>query len=124
SLDPSAAYPHIDLGRIYLKGLRKPKEAIAEYRAALALDPNQASAHYALGIALATQGDNGNAQVELEKASALAPQSPLPLTAVGPIYAANGDFDKALGTLSNALTKAPKYVPAYLARGDVLFAKG
>src|SRR5215510_14951554 len=37
ALDPQAVTPHVDLGDLYLGGLRKPQEAIEAYRAALKL---------------------------------------------------------------------------------------
>jgi Flp pilus assembly protein TadD len=50
--------------------------AIAEYRTALRLDPNQVAAHYNLGVALRGKGDKEEATRELQDYIRLAPETP------------------------------------------------
>ena len=123
-LDAKAVSPRVDLGDIYLNGLRKPKEAIEAYRAALALDPNHAGAQFAFGVAWAQSSDFSRAQIELEKAARLAPASPLPLQELGMLHATKRDYDKALESYAGALKAQPKFLPAYLGRGNVFLAQG
>jgi Flp pilus assembly protein TadD len=51
--------------------------AIAEYREALHLNPNNGNAHYFLAMALERKGNNEEALAEYRAAHELAPQNPL-----------------------------------------------
>jgi len=58
---------------LILAGQGRPEEAIAEYRAGLALDPGSIETHTNLGIALATQGRLAEALPHFERACELDP---------------------------------------------------
>jgi len=53
--DRASAYPRVLLGKYYLL-TEKPKKAVREFRAAAALEPTSAEAHYSLAVAL-MEGD-------------------------------------------------------------------
>jgi len=58
---------------LILSGQGRPEEAIAEYRAGLALDPGSIETHTNLGIALATQGRLAEALPHFERACEIDP---------------------------------------------------
>ena len=62
-----------ELGRHLATVARDLPGAIVAYREALALDPQQAEAHYGLGLALLQSGDAEGAAAEIESALSLAP---------------------------------------------------
>jgi tetratricopeptide (TPR) repeat protein len=123
-IDPQSAKPHIELGNLYLIGLHDPKDAIAAYRAGLAIDPKDAQAQYALGNALVEVGDTGEAEKQFQKATRLAPKDPTMFQALGVFYASQHRFDQAIDAYSQALAVQPKFFPAYTNRGDAYFATG
>jgi tetratricopeptide (TPR) repeat protein len=124
ALDASAARPHLELGDLYLVGMHRPQDAIPAYRAGLALDPKLARAHYALANALAETGDSKGAESEFSEAVRLDPQNPLMLEALGVFYTHHRQYGQALDAYSKALSVQPKFLPAYLARGDIFLAMG
>lgn len=120
ALDPGRVVIQLDLGELYLNGLRRPVEAATAYRQAIRLQPNLAGAHYGLGLALASQGKANEAVPEFEQAAKLAPANPAPLHALGRLYASQGDATRALEAFDRALASQRDFVPALLDRGDVL----
>ncbi len=68
--DPSDPDRHCDLGYLLAEG-GELEEAAACFRKAIAVSPNLARAHYALGHALKLQGDREAARQEMERAEAL-----------------------------------------------------
>lgn len=124
TLDPRAVIARVQLGDLYLVGFNKADEAIKEYRAAIAIAPAHAGAHYALGLALATTNDFGGAETALVQASKLAPTNPLPLHALGRLYAGQRNYDKALASYQAALKALPTFAAPHLERGHVFAAKG
>ncbi len=69
------AMAHCNLGGA-LKAKGDLEGAIAEYRAAVRLQPNNAAAHYDLGRVLWTKGDRESAFEEFRTAHSLAPDEP------------------------------------------------
>jgi tetratricopeptide (TPR) repeat protein len=74
----------------------KPREAMEEYRAALALDPDDAESHENLGALLARAGQGHEALIHLEKAVELKPGKAKSHASLGELLASHGFFDKAL----------------------------
>jgi tetratricopeptide (TPR) repeat protein len=65
--DPASAYPRVLLGKYYLL-TDKPKKAVREFRAAAALEPTSAEAHYSLAVALMETDELEEAETVLRKA--------------------------------------------------------
>lgn len=93
--NPQEPYPHIFLGiALYWQGQVDP--AMAEYRAALALDPKNAEALQLLGIAYAWKGDIKSALDNFKQAIEINPNRPDTQMNIGSTYAALGNLDEAL----------------------------
>ncbi len=122
-LDPDSALIPIDLGEIYMQGLRRPDEAAAAYRRALSIDPQHAGAHYGLGTALSAAGKLADAEAEYKSAATLAPDNPLPGQSLGRLYLQQGQTDKALAAFDTVLRVTPNFVPALLDKGDIYLGK-
>ena len=123
-LDSSVMAAHLHLGDMYLVAFRKPAEAVREYRSAVALAPEHAGAHYALGLALASQGQAAQAERELLEASTLAPQNPLPHQLLGRVYASQKQFDKALRAFDSAIRANSAFAAPHFERGQIYAAQG
>lgn len=124
ALNPQAGSPRLDLGDLYLTTLNKPKEALEVFRGVLAIDAGNAAAHFGAGRALAVSGDVTQALVELKESARLAPDNPMPLSAIGRLHASRKEYDKALEAFADALKVQPKFVQARVDRGDVFLAQG
>ena len=111
------AYTH--LGDLYLNVTRDAGKAAEMYRKAVELDPNHASAHYALGMALTRMGKEQQAVSEFEKAARLMPKNVLPLIALGEHYYRKNDLDKSLQYFNKALEVSPGNPTLHLLRGLV-----
>ncbi len=74
--DPSLPEAHAAMAGVLMHGEWSWIAAGAEIRRALALDPNNADAHQFYGYWLVSQARLAEAVTEMEKAQALAPQSP------------------------------------------------
>jgi tetratricopeptide (TPR) repeat protein len=123
-LDPKGVIAHVQLGDLYLAGFQKPAEAIKEYRTAISIAPDHAGAHYALGLALASQNTLAEAETELLRASKIAPKNPLPLHTLGRIYAEQQKFDQAHAMFAEAAKVAPRFAAPHVERGNLFAAKG
>jgi tetratricopeptide (TPR) repeat protein len=121
--DRTQAVARTLLGDVYLVAFASPEQAIVQYRAATALDPGHAGAHYALGVALMRTAASG-ADAPLTMATRLAPQSPLPWHALGRLYASEKRYPRALDAFDAALKIHPRFPAAHLERGRVLEATG
>ena len=87
--------------------------ALAEARAicetVLQHSPDDGEALFLLGAALAQSGDTRAAQPLLERARAAAPSNIAVLNALGGVYGANGEPEKAISALRAALTINPDF---------------
>ena len=103
---PNDALPHFELGFAY-SGLKKNPEAIAEYRRAIALDPNLAPAQLNLGIAL-LDSDPAAAVESLATAAKLLPGQGRPIYLMGEALERGGKRSEAIEQYRAALALAPK----------------
>jgi tetratricopeptide (TPR) repeat protein len=103
---PTDALPRFELGFAY-SGLKKNPEAIAEYRRAIALDPNLAPAQLNLGIAL-LESDPGAAVEPLQSAAKLLPGQARPIYLTGEALERSGKPAQAIEQYRVALAIAPK----------------
>jgi tetratricopeptide (TPR) repeat protein len=88
------------------------RRAIAEWRAALELNPDHAGAHYNLGIAYADEEDWDAAIFELKTATELAPLDPDASYELAEIYFELGELDHAENELRHALNLNPSQAQA------------
>jgi tetratricopeptide (TPR) repeat protein len=115
---------NVVLGDLYINRMRLPAEAKAAYQRAIALNPNLAAAHYALGVSLQMQGDAHGARRAYTQAKALAPEIVLSGWALARLDLAAGKPDAAIEELSAALKRNPRFHQAHLDLGDAYSAKG
>ena len=85
ALGPRSAAIRVDLGDLYRQHLSRPQDAIAPegLPEAIAIEPANAGAHYALGVSLAQLGKIDDARTALKEAARLAPKNPLVPIALG-----------------------------------------
>ncbi len=98
--------------------------AIAEYRKAITLDPENSTAHFWLGYVLAQKRDYGGAVVEYRKALALKPRDPSSHMRLGNALAAKGDYDGAVAEYQDAIALEPHQTGAHNDLGSALMQKG
>jgi metalloendopeptidase OMA1, mitochondrial len=96
---------------------RMLKEAIGEYEAALAIDPNYLFAVVNLGAALDDLKDKRGARTTLEKAVRLAPNSKEAWNNLGAVAAESGDTNRALEALLKAVALDGNYADAWFNLG-------
>ncbi len=127
---PQDAYAHAKLGALYLSQKQLPP-AIAHLETAVALpDPRPAvrfEGLYHLALAREAQADPAGAQALYEAAIAL-PLHPVVLLPaqfnLGLQYHNRGAYAQAMDLLTQVVTTAPDYLPAYLALGQAQKATG
>ncbi len=81
--------------------------AIAHFKAALAKDPKDASAHFRLGVALRRVRKFDEASAELDKVAAVDKDYPGLALERGLLFEESGDVQKAIEQFNGALAKAP-----------------
>lgn len=123
ALDGGAMAPRVDLGDVYLQGLRQPEKAAAAYREALRVSPGHIGARNALSVALTQMGKPAEARTELLEAVRLAPDNALTYVSLARVELALGRPDAAVAATEKALEISPRFVAAHVARGDALVAK-
>jgi tetratricopeptide (TPR) repeat protein len=97
--------------------------AIDSFRRALALDRRHALAHYNLALVLYHGDRLQPALDELHAALAIQPRPEVHYT-TGIVYWHQGDFDRALAALADAVKGNPSYADAHLAIGAIHKARG
>jgi len=120
-LDDSLAEGHVSLGSVRQNqwdwtGAKK------EYRRAIELNPNYATAHDWYSGLLLVLGKKDEALLESKQAIALDPLSLSINTGLGDVYSAMGRFDEAIQQYRKTLEIDPKFVSTHIALGRVYFA--
>ncbi len=88
-------------------------EAIAEYKKAIAIDPNYVSAHHLLGIACHDKGMIDEAIAEYKKAIAIDPNHVSAHHNLGIAYSSKGMTDEAIAEYKKAIAIDPKDASAH-----------
>lgn len=101
----------------------KPDEAIAAYREAAALQPNDPESHVAAGMLLEGEGKFSDAETEYKQALALDPSSDA-LTGLANIYMRGRRFPEAEEYLQKIVAAQPGNAAAHVQLGRVLAAQG
>jgi tetratricopeptide (TPR) repeat protein len=120
--DPQNATLHDDLGSLYAQ-LRDWPAAQQQFVHALRLNPELASAHLHLGLAMQAEGQPECLR-ELERAAQLAPGSAMISLELGKAYAAAGQDDRAVAQFRQVLDRQPDATPAMLAMALALQRQG
>ena len=125
----SIEVPAADFYRIYDRAYRLAKkgrlaEAIAEWKKALALDPEDASAHNNLGALLLRQGDRAGAAAHLERALAVRADLPDAHSNLGLLLMAEGKLGAAVTHLRQSLELKPNSVETRVNLGGALLMRG
>lgn len=100
------ALTHFNVGSA-LQEQGRTDDAIAEYRASLALDPNEADAHTNLGLLLAARGEHKEAMEHYLEAIRLDPGSATAQSDMGIELAARGQHAEALAAFRRAVEVDP-----------------
>jgi protein O-GlcNAc transferase len=122
SEDPGNAGLQDDLGSLYAGHEHWP-EAEQAFVAALQIDPNLASAHFHLGLALQAQQKPG-ATDHLNRAYQLAPENPIVALELGKALAAEGNDQDAIPLFEKATRLDPGSAPAAYQLGLALQRTG
>jgi choline-sulfatase len=124
--DPKIMDAHLTLGN-WLMRLRRPDEAIAAYREAVALKPDDDIALGNLAGVLTARGRVQDALEALEvfrTALELNPHNPQSWYQLATLYLDLGRLDEARGSFGEALTANPKMGAAMNGLGAIAFEKG
>ncbi|MDR2518615.1 MAG: tetratricopeptide repeat protein, partial [Spirochaetaceae bacterium] len=95
--------------------------AIANYTAALGIDPNYADASYNRGIAYYNKKDYDRAVADFTAALGINPNFADAYVYRGIAYRNKGDYDKAVADYTQALKIQPDYASALSNRGNVYY---
>lgn len=113
-----------DLAEIYMTALARPSDAVPIYRSIIEREPGQASALYALGVALSRTKQDAEARDVLARAAKLEPKSPLPRVELARLEGRQGRFREGLAQVDLALALTPKLFDARMVKVDLLLASG
>jgi len=102
----------------------KPEEAIAAYKQAAALQPNDPEPHLAAGLILEKQNQFSDAEREYKRSSELDPSSVDAATGLANIYMRGRRFPEAETELRKVVLAHPESGPAHIGLGRVLAAEG
>jgi tetratricopeptide (TPR) repeat protein len=100
------------------------EEAIAEYQAALRINPNIADLHIAIGRNYATIQNFDAAEEAFIRANSLKPSDPLPDSYLANTYARIGQFSKAVQYAELAVQDDPSDPALYGSLGIMLYRNG
>jgi len=124
SVDPAQPQTLVELGGLALEVRKRPAEAAALFKRALAINPQLGGARYALGMTLWQLSKPDEAIAEFEEAARLSPKNPLPLHSLGRVHAQAGRAELAMVAFEKAIVAEPAYYPARLSKADLLGAAG
>jgi TolB-like protein/DNA-binding winged helix-turn-helix (wHTH) protein/Tfp pilus assembly protein PilF len=112
-LDESLAEAHTSLAMVRESYDWDWAGAEQEYKRAIELDPNYATAHEWYGMHLAAMQRFPEAEAQVKQAQQLDPLSPIITTAVGEVYSFEGRYDDAIVWYRKALELNPAFCGAY-----------
>src|SRR5579863_6104026 len=123
-IDPNLSEAHTALALLYGREYNFADEE-KEFKLAVALDPNYATAHHWYGEGyLAPMGHFEEANSEMQQAMALDPRSRIIATDWGVILFFERRYDEAYQQLSKVIAMDSGFSEAYLFRGKVLLQQG
>ncbi|MFB3062685.1 MAG: tetratricopeptide repeat protein [Candidatus Binatia bacterium] len=123
-IDNALAEAHTSLGWIKMVYDWDWAGAETEFRRALELNPNYATAHHWYGYFLGIQDQLDESLEEMGKAQTLDPLSPQITTAVGEVFRFKGQYDEAIEQSRRALEMDPNLPGAHQLLTQTLWDKG
>jgi TolB-like protein/DNA-binding winged helix-turn-helix (wHTH) protein/Flp pilus assembly protein TadD len=124
ALDDSLAEAHVSLAMVRSAYDWDWNGAEQEFRRAIDLNPNYATAHQWYGLLLASLGRFPEAEVEVRRAQQLEPLSPIINMAVAEVLTWERRYDEAIVEYKKILELDPTFDGAYGNLGEVYAAKG
>lgn len=124
SIDETLAEAHASLGLISARYDRDDLRAETEFKRAIELDPNYATAHHWYSEYLAMIGREEEAMTAIKRAQELDPLSPVINTTLGERLYFARRYDEANEQLRRTLEIAPDFGAAHFALGLTLEQKG
>ena len=109
---------------VALDGSGRSQDAVAQFRRALEIDPNNAPAVQNLGIAALRVNDPASAQRYLTRALEMNPRLPLALNTMGVIHARNSDYVRAIDAWNRAVELDGRQYDALFNIGLVAYRTG
>ena len=120
--NPSCWMAYSNLGS-YFAALGHVDEAIAGFRKALEIWPDQSKDHNNLGKVLAQNGRTAEAMEEFQAALRISPNDPDTENNIGATFLQKGDIDNALLHLQKAVEKGPFRADAHMNLGNAYLQK-
>jgi protein O-mannosyl-transferase len=121
--NPGAWMAYSNLGS-FLIARGNTNEAIADFRKALELWPDQSKDHNNLGKAFAQQGRMAEAMTEFQTASRISPNDPDAESNLGAALLEQGKSEEAISHLRQAVEKFPRHAQARINLGNALLQTG
>jgi TolB-like protein/DNA-binding winged helix-turn-helix (wHTH) protein/Tfp pilus assembly protein PilF len=123
-IDETLAEPHATLGLLAMNIEHDWAEAEKEYRRAIELNPNYATAHHWYGEFLAYLGRFDEGLLEVKRAQELDPLSLIISTDLGSVYYQARQYDRAVEQLRRTLEMDPSFIIAHQWLGLAYSAQG
>ena len=114
---------HYNLGLIHYEK-KEYDNAVAEFKKAIELNPNDVFSHYAIGNIHRDKGDMENAVKEWQNAVNILPRFSLARHEIGNYYNSKGQSDKAAAEFETIIKNEPYFTSAYVSMGFILIDKG
>lgn len=124
ALDDTLAEAHVSLAMVRAAYDWDWTGAEQEFRRAIELNPNYATAHQWYGLLLASLGRFPEAEFEVRRAQQLEPLSPIINMAVAEVFTWERRYDDAIAEYKRILELDPSFDGAYGNLGEVYAAKG
>lgn len=123
-LNESLAEAHTSLAQIHFEFDRQMAEAEKEFKRAIELNPNYATAYQWYAEFLTAQGHFEDAIFRMKRAEEIDPLSPIIKADLGTTYNTARDYDRALQQYQRALQLNPNFAAAYWWMGETYTMKG
>jgi len=121
--NPDCWMAYSNLGS-YLSAHGNANDAIADFRKALELWPDQSKDHNNLGKALVQKERMAEAMEEFQTALRISPNDPDAESNIGAALLQQGDVNRAISHLRRTVEKFPRHAPALINLGNALLQTG
>jgi TolB-like protein/Tfp pilus assembly protein PilF len=118
-LDESLAEPHATLGTVLLEHDWNFPESEKEFKRAIELNPNYATAHHWYSEYLLSMGREDEALAEIKRAQELDPLSLIINAILGIVHAVRGEPEQAVTQLKKTIEMDPNFARAHLFLAEV-----